>query len=355
MEKQIISVPKGIRFISDWEGFSLPDNPTIINKSITGCGFTEYCIRNDQNIILCSPRKILLENKESQHEGEVFYVRNEIEPILGVDKDLSDKKKKTGEDIKLSEEDLKRISEAQCRLRDEVRSYYFNCQVTRKPCKLLVTYDSFRHVKEALGVGVQNFYIVVDEFQSIFTDSRFKSDTEMEFMSHLQEFSKVSYVSATPMLNKYLEMLDEFKNLPYYELDWITEDPTRVFKPSIEVKSCQSIIKVAQKIIGDYLEGNFEQYMHIDPKTGDKNLIKSRELVIYVNSVKNICDIIKKCGLIPDNTNILCANTPDNQKKLKSAFKTNGVKFGKMKVLLVRCQGLENLTKCLLFVLERFI
>ena len=159
MEKQIISVPKGIRFISDWEGFSLPNNPTIINKSITGCGFTEYCIRNDQNVILCSPRRILLENKESQHEGEVFYVRNEIEPVLGVDKDLSDKKKKSGEDIKLSEEDLKRISEAQCRLRDEVRSYYFNCQVTRKPCKLLVTYDSFRHVKEALGVGIQNFHL----------------------------------------------------------------------------------------------------------------------------------------------------------------------------------------------------
>ena len=25
-----------------------------------------------------------------------------------------------------------------------------------------------------------------------------------------------------------LDMLDEFKNLPYYELDWSTEDPDRV-------------------------------------------------------------------------------------------------------------------------------
>ena len=72
MNKQIINVPKGIRFLSDWPDFELPEIPTIINKSITGCGFTEYCIRGPQNVILCSPRKILLENKEKQHPGEVL-------------------------------------------------------------------------------------------------------------------------------------------------------------------------------------------------------------------------------------------------------------------------------------------
>ena len=64
MERKIIEVPENIRYISEWPGFNLPDHPCIINKKITGCGFTEYCITNNQNLILCSPRKILLENKE---------------------------------------------------------------------------------------------------------------------------------------------------------------------------------------------------------------------------------------------------------------------------------------------------
>ena len=33
------------------------------------------------------------------------------------------------------------------------------------------------------------------------------------------------FVSATPMIDEYLDMLDEFKDLPYYELDWETLDP----------------------------------------------------------------------------------------------------------------------------------
>ena len=63
MNKTILDVPAGIRYMSEWEGFELPDFPVIINKQITGCGFTEWCIRNRLNSIICSPRKILLENK----------------------------------------------------------------------------------------------------------------------------------------------------------------------------------------------------------------------------------------------------------------------------------------------------
>ena len=73
MIKNKIIVPKGIRFIGKWKEFSLPNEVCIIDKQITGCGFTEYCLCNSSNVILVSPRKILLENKEEQHPGEVFY------------------------------------------------------------------------------------------------------------------------------------------------------------------------------------------------------------------------------------------------------------------------------------------
>ena len=67
MIKSTITVPSGIRYINQWDSFSLPTHPCIINKQITGCGFTEYCLTNQDNVILCSPRKILLENKADQH------------------------------------------------------------------------------------------------------------------------------------------------------------------------------------------------------------------------------------------------------------------------------------------------
>ena len=89
MNKTILDVPAGIRYMSEWEGFELPDFPVIINKQITGCGFTEWCIRNRLNSIICSPRKILLENKEGQHPGEVLYVRNDLDSVVIVDKDLN--------------------------------------------------------------------------------------------------------------------------------------------------------------------------------------------------------------------------------------------------------------------------
>ena len=66
MIKNKIIVPKGIRYINEWKEFSLPNEVCIIDKQITGCGFTEYCLTNQDNVILCSPRKILLENKAEQ-------------------------------------------------------------------------------------------------------------------------------------------------------------------------------------------------------------------------------------------------------------------------------------------------
>ena len=92
-----IVVPKGIRYLSQWGDFSIPDHPCIINKQITGCGFTEYCITNNENVILCSPRKILLENKESQHIGQVYYIRNDLDTSPKVDVDLNKESRKSSD------------------------------------------------------------------------------------------------------------------------------------------------------------------------------------------------------------------------------------------------------------------
>lgn len=325
MNKTIINVPPGIRYISEWEGFNLPNYPHIMDKQITGCGFTEWCITGPWNSILVSPRLILLENKEEQHPGEVFYARNDLDTVLNVDRDLT----KALSSIKKSEEEQNKLIEEydvekkKAELRNQIRNYYQRCLVEERPCKILVTYDSYRIVYEALLSFGENcfesFYTIVDEFQSIFTDSKFKSSTEIEFLSYLQKVQKLCFVSATPMIDEYLEMLDEFKNLPFFELDWGALEPERIIKPQLSVHPCKRITDMAASIIQTYKDGNFERTVVRD-EYGNLQEIESRELVIYVNSVKNICDIIRKAELTYENTNILCSGSKENQKRIRKAF-----------------------------------
>ena len=333
MNKSIITVPRGIRYISEWGDFHLPTSPTIIDKQLTGCGFTEYCINCPEDVIVCSPRVILLENKANQHPGELMYVRNDLEVILNVDNTKLLKNDNLDEvnariDLEAGKQDISREEETASyytRLRASIRHYYLERRSQGKCCKFIVTYDSFRHVKEALlEAGVYyDFYVVIDEFQSIFTDSRFKSTTEIGFVNQLCDTEKLCYVSATPMLDKYLEALSWFKDLSYISLDWASDDPGRVIIPDIDAKPTISIISSAKAIINEYLEGNFKKYAYRD-SVGKIQEILSTELVIYVNSVKNICDLIKKCGLTLDNTNVLCSRTIENNKRLKKAFGIKG-------------------------------
>ena len=319
-----LEVPKGIRFLKDWPEFGLDKFPSrcIINKQIPGCGFTEYCIRSQENIILCSPRKILLENKWDQHKNEVYLVRNEMDKDPDVDKDIDKVRKDTSKSKSESEtdkikEEKKKNSEIHQRICNEIQEYSYYCFKNNLPIKILVTYDSYRIVQQILiDMRIfQSFYTVVDEFQSILHDARFKSDTEMKFMNYLRRSHSSLFVSATPMLDEYLEMLSEFKDLPYYELDWYSQDSTRIIKPDLDIYLMRSVGEKAKELLQPYLEGKFEKIVVM--RNGVPIEIESREAVIYVNSVNHIISIIKSLNLQPDQVNILCANTEENKKKIR--------------------------------------
>ena len=320
MNKIKIEVSGGIRFLSEWEDFRLSNFPNkcIINKQIPGCGFTEYCINGPENVILCSPRKLLLKNKWDQHQGEVYLVVNEMDKDPSVDKDISKSQKGIINNekflISLSEETRTEIYK---RLYSEIEQYQNKRIIIRKPMKILVTYDSYHIVVDILSrLGIYSlFYTVVDEFQSILHDARFKSDTEMSFMECLKQSPTALFCSATPMMDDYLAMLSEFKDLPYYELDWGIADSLRVIRPDLDVKLMTSIGTKAKEIINKYLQGNFEEVIIM--KNGIPTKIVSDEAVIYVNSVNHIISIIKKCNLQPEQVNILCSDTDDNRNKIQ--------------------------------------
>ena len=317
MYREKVIVPRGIRFISEWGEFNFSKFPgkCIINKQLPGCGFTEYCIRSGENIILCSPRKMLLKNKWSQHKNEVYLVVNEMDKDSNIDKDLSKIDKSVVID-NLVKEEISTNSEIYKRLYHEIEEYCMNRPYGLGK-KILVTYDSYRIVKDILEkLGWFNRFItVIDEFQSILHDARFKSDTELKFMEYLKQSPTAYFVSATPMMDEYLEMLDEFKDLPYYELDWGSEDTTRIIKPDLDVYLMRTVGEKASEIIQKYLNNDFESVVVL--RNGIPTRIISDEAVFYVNSVNHITSIIKKNNLTPEQCNILCSDTEDNKKKIQ--------------------------------------
>ena len=320
-------VPRGIRFISElgtnFRFYKLPVK-CIINKQLPGCGFTEYCLRGPENVILCSPRKMLLENKKDQHGRDVYLVVNELEKELTVDKDLS-KVDKSQVFIDTLKEVVHGKDTVYNRLMNEIKDYLNERKyLGDKPCKILVTYDSYRIVKDILeSLGIfQSFYTVIDEFQTILHDSKFKSNTELDFLYHLHQSHSALFVSATPMLEEYLNMLDEFDGLPYINMDWGSEDPSRILKPALKVLSMMSVGTKLPEIIQSYKEGNFESAIRM--VNGYPTKIISDEAVFYVNSVNHITSIIKKCNLQPEEVNILCSNTPENLKRIQKKL---GKKF----------------------------
>ena len=325
MNRIKIEIPSGIRFLSDWNEFKLSSFPgkCIINKQIPGCGFTEYCIRSNENIILCSPRKLLLKNKFDQHKNDVYLVINEMDKDPGVDKDLSkeskelSKQKDSYQNLSVSSKEIFQ------KLYSEIEEYKIKCFLKNRPMKILVTYDSYHIVVDILNkLNIfQYFYTVIDEFQSILHDARFKSDTELSFIECLKQSHSAIFVSATPMMDEYLEMLDEFRNLPYFELDWFSLDNSRVIRPSLKILTMKSVGTKAEEVIGKYLNGNFDRAVRlIDGKPIE---IISDELVLYVNSVNHIISIIKKCNLKPEQCNILCSDTEDNKNKIKKKLGKN--------------------------------
>ena len=317
MNREKIIIPRGIRYISEWNEFRFNKFPNkcIINKQLPGCGFTEYCINGPENVILCSPRKMLLENKKDQHPDDVYLVVNEMEKESEVDKDLS----KEPKSVYIDEEgdEKKDNSEIYERLYREIDTYTYQRYLNNQPAKILVTYDSYRIVKDILEKLriFDRFITVVDEFQSILHDSRFKSNTELGFLLHLQQSPTAYFVSATPMMEKYLNMLDEFKDLPYFDLDWEAADSSRIIRPSLKVLTMKSVGTKAEEVIQSYLSGDFEEITVM--RNGQPVKVISDEAVFYVNSVNHIISMIKKNNLTPEQCNILCSRTDDNAKRIK--------------------------------------
>lgn len=255
-------VPENVEFLTEWNGFELPKG--ILNKGVTGCGATSVAIQDEHKTIICSPRINLIKNKVGQHEG-----------LLGVFGDVKN---------------------------DEIMAYL---EKSDKP-KIMVTYDSMPRLSKLLD-DKYDWRVVVDEYQYLLIDSGFRSDKAIALLDVLNEFDYVTYLSATPIADKYIQQMEQFKEVPYTELIW----GDRVERIDVERKVSAKPINNAIEIVRNYQNGIF-------PKEGDA---VSKECVIFLNSVTNIANIIHQTKIPPEDVNIIVADTEENRKLVRQIGK----------------------------------
>ena len=310
-----ISVDSGIQYISDWKDNYgnymiepiIAKGKVIVNKQLTGCGFTSYCLdstKNTNNYILLSPRICLIKNKVEQF-SDCFYF----------DRVMSGKGKKS-----------KYKSREQ--LEQELLMYNQWCQSNNHPYKLLCTYDSFWLLADILETSFhsnisQDFRICVDESQSIIKDIKMKeyvnNNTMSVFLDRVFRYDNVLFISATPILT-FIQKVPQFKSHPvlYYELNWPNAEKV-IERPD----NCRSVSDAFNTIFNYYSS-------HTDPNDvnvfdcyplGDGNAKYSYEAVIFINNVSDIKKLLTRyittLGLIQvKDISVICADTEENQKTL---------------------------------------
>lgn len=181
---------------------------------------------------------------------------------------------------------------------DEIMAYLEKAETP----KIMVTYDSMPRLAKLID-DKSDWRVVVDEYQYLLIDSGFRSDKAIALLDVMNEFDYVTYLSATPIADKYIQLMEQFKDVSYTELIW----GDRVEKIEVERIVSAKPINNAIEIVRNYQNGNF-------PENRDA---VSKECVIFLNSVTNIANIVRQTELSPEDVNIIVADTEENRKLVR--------------------------------------
>lgn len=300
--KNKITMPDRCRYMSEYSELMeyLPIKGWyMLNKGLCGCGGTTVFLESDRDVILVSPRTNMLLSKHKQYPESTHLFRDE--------KLKSDKPNE---------------------LKEYLRNYLSTNNTTgfpfkRQPKKILVTIDSYKYVAEVLSEcnRLRHYLVVVDECQCLMSDASFKGQAEMEFLEILRRTTpNVCFMSATPIPEEYLDYVEYFAGIPYYQLEW---DPRVMETPNMKLimmKKDESARIICRRIIEDYRHSGY-----FARKLWNGEVVYSREICIFLNDVSDIIRIIKDNHLRPEEVTILCSEYANKKSELLSmGFKIGG-------------------------------
>lgn len=292
-----INVPIQYKYLGEWNDLLniLPQQGKyILNKVNTGCGGTTLFLSSDRPVILVSPRSNVLYSKSAQFPSAHLFRR----------------KTDTSTSVVTLKERLRDYIDA-CRMYNP----FSFCQKWINTPKILVTIDSYPYVAEQLAYmgDLDKFTVLVDEFQCLMSDSKFKGKVDLEFLHNHGGVQSVCYMSATPIDESYLQYFPDFSDVSdYIKLVWdpkVLENPNLQMKP---YKTRESSKGICRDIITAYRNNGYFAQKKINGSS-----VYSCEVVIFLNDVRTIVQIITENKLHPDEVNVLCSQSNKYVKELK--------------------------------------
>lgn len=249
---------KGFKYIGEFMN-DLPDN-VMLNKVTTGCGMTSLILENDIKYVLAVPFVALIKNKKEWCE------KRGIESCAVYSGGANEK------DIEV-----------------------FSGQ------KIIVTYDSLEKVTKALieRGDIKEWKLCVDESHKLVDSAAFRPNAINSVLENYKKYRAYVFGTATPVRDKY--QLPALKNIKKVKVKWHNLKKVKVNYCHYEGK----INDVAAILALDFINNERIGNAHI-----------------FINSVRSICDIIRKMqkgGFYKHNDiRIVCADNPRNQNLIET-------------------------------------
>lgn len=274
----------------------LPHN-CIFNKVITGCGGTTVALSNNECYIIAVPTQELIKNKIKRDEAGVgtYTLQNgETREIFGL----------FGYSSYMMKKDLMDYIE-----RHEIK-------------KIMCTYDKMEMLLHF--INPKDYRLLVDEYHTLLKAYSFREKAINRVFSTYRMYKSFCFMSATPIM-------PDFKPSILDDVEEVMAEWDNVEKITVNLQYSNKPFLTAANIINRYKADGFIEV----------NGNKSYEAFFFINSVNEICKILKHCNLTNDNARIICADTEDNRKKLGD-FNISTSNSANKQFTFVTCKSFEG-------------
>ena len=295
--------------IQERDGFLIMDDfpkNCIFNKVKTGCGATTIALTNDKNYIIAVPTTELVINKcyppKDKNGKDIAWKRSQIQ--AGVSPTNDRLFGLYGNFNRIAKTKLKKFLE-----QDGVK-------------KIICTYDKVEKLIEL--INPLEFKILVDEYHNLLKQYGFRTMVINQIIENFKCFKSHCFLTATPIPELFKPKV--FAEMTEYVADWKTVDKITVYP-----YPCKSASSTATKIIRHYKDNG---HFVLDGS-------RSEEAYFFVNSVREIKEILEEARLTNDDCRIICADDEKNHYKLEG-FEISSSTAPAKRFTFVTCKAFEG-------------
>lgn len=274
----------------------LPHN-CIFNKVITGCGGTTVALSNNECYIIAVPTQELIKNKIKRDDAGVgtYTLQNgETREIFGL------------------------FGYSSYMMKKELRDYIESHEIK----KIMCTYDKMEMLLHF--IEPKDYRLLVDEYHTLLKAYSFREKAINRVFSTYKMYKSFCFMSATPIM-------PDFKPSLLDDVEEVMAEWDNAEKITVNLQYSNKPFLTAANIINRYKADGFIEV----------NGNKSYEAFFFINSVNEICKILKHCNLTNDNARIICADTEDNRKKLGD-FNISTSNSANKQFTFITCKSFEG-------------